>query len=781
MTRDIKVSVRNLVEFAMRSGDIDSRFMSNLRAVEGTKAHKKVRDFYGDEYSPEVFLSYTLDYDGFVIEIEGRADGIIKRDGKVIIDEIKSTLKPLEEIQEDYNLLHWAQAQCYGYIYAKANQLEELDIQLSYFNIESEDIKKFVRKYTLEELEDFFISLIEKYLEWANLTFYWVKVRDDSIKELSFPFKDYRRGQRKLAVSVYRTILDGKSIFIQSPTGIGKTISTLFPAVKSIGEGLTSKVFYLTAKTITREAALKAIDIMAAKGLRAKTLVITAKEKICSNTEVKCNPEDCSCAKGHYDRVNGAIMDVLKNEDVITRDIILKYSKIHRVCPFELSLDLSLLSDVIICDYNYVFDPNVYLKRFFDVKADNYVFLIDEAHNLVDRSREMYSAQIHKAQFLKYRKLLKEDYPRLSKAFMRCNNMINKLKREYLGKEDYYYQNQEIADIYPPIKRLLTELEEWLMKGKRDQYYDELLDVYFDLFRFINMAELYDSRYVTYIERTDEDIIVKLFCVDASYQLARVLEMSKAAIFFSATLTPLKYYRHILGGNEEDYIIRLPSPFPRDNLCLLIGDKVSTRYKDRDRTYMEVVDYIEEFILGKEGNYLVFFPSYKYMEQVYNIFAQRNPHIKTIIQDSLMDESEREDFLSQFDSYEESLVAFAVLGGMFSEGIDLIGDKLIGTVIVSVGLPQICHERDIIRNYFDSENGLGYEYAYMYPGMNKVLQAAGRVIRSEKDRGTILLIDDRFTTVKYRRLFPEEWLHYKRVGSSKTIGKYLDQFWNGPQ
>jgi len=781
MNNYIKLSVRNLIEFVMRSGDIDSSFMSNLRAVEGTKAHQKVQSSYGYEYKSEVFLSYTLEYEGFVIEIEGRVDGIIEKDGVVTIDEIKSTLKPLEEIHEDYNLLHWAQAKCYGYIYAKEKNLEELDIQLTYFNIESEDIKKFIRKYTVKELEEFFISLIEKYLEWASLTFYWVKVRDDSIRELSFPFKDYRKGQRKLAVSVYRTILDGKKIFIQAPTGIGKTISVLFPAVKSIGEGLASKVFYLTAKTITREAALNAVDIMAAKGLRIKSLVITAKEKICTNTEVKCNPEDCPCAKGHYDRVNDAIMDVFKNEDMITRDVILKYSKVHNVCPFELSLDLSLLSDVVICDYNYVFDPNVYLKRFFDVSGDNYIFLIDEAHNLVDRSREMYSAEILKSQFLKYRKLLKESYPNLSKAFMQCNNMINKLKREYLKDESFYYQKEKVDTIYPPIKRLLKELEEWLIKNKKEQYYDELLDIYFDLIRFINISELYNSRCVTYIQRIDEDIVVKLFCVDASYFLQDILKMGKASIFFSATLTPLKYYRDILGGDEDDYIVRFSSPFPRDNLCLLIGDRISTRYKDRGNTYMEVVDYVEKFILQKKGNYIVFFPSYKYMEYVYNHFVERNPHINIIKQESEMDELEREDFLSKFNSNGNPIVAFAVLGGIFSEGIDLIGDKLIGAVIVGVGLPQICFERDIIRDYFNSENGLGYEYAYMYPGMNKVLQAAGRVIRSESDRGAILLIDDRFTTTKYRVLFPEEWMHFIRVSNPNAIVKYLNEFWNRPQ
>ncbi|MBZ2175778.1 ATP-dependent DNA helicase [Schnuerera sp. xch1] len=777
MSRHIRVSIRNLIEFILRSGDIDSRFMSSARAVEGTRAHQKIQRSYGKEYQAEVRLKHELDYEDFTIEVEGRADGILNIDGNIIIDEIKSTTKPLDEIEKDYNKFHWSQGKCYGYIYAKDNHIDELEVQLTYFNIETEEMKKFVRKYTFEELEKFFFSLIEEYMEWANLTYYWGIVRDESIKELAFPFKNYRKGQRKLAVSVYQTILDKKNLFAQAPTGIGKTISTIFPAIKAIGEGITSKIFYLTAKTITREAALNAVDIMAAKGLRLKSIVITAKDKICINEEVKCNPEDCSYAKGHYDRVNTAIMDVLNNEDLITRDIVLKYAKSHNVCPFEFSLDLSLWSDAIICDYNYVFDPSVYLRRFFERSGNDYVFLIDEAHNLVDRSRDMYSVEINKAPFLKYKKLLKDSYPKLSKSFNRCNNMVNKVKREYL-KNNFYYQKEEIADIYPPIRKLIKDLEKWLLKEKANEYYEELIELYFDLFRFINISELYDERYVTYIEKLDNDIVIKLYCVDTSYLLRQALKRGKAAIFFSATLAPLDYYRDTLGGDEDDYIISFSSPFPTDNLCLLIGDNISTKYKDRDKTYLNVVEYIEEFVSQKNGNYLVFFPSYVYMENVYVHFTERNPTANTIIQQGLMKENEREDFLVEFKpNQQESMIAFAVLGGIFSEGIDLIGNKLIGAVIVGVGLPKICFQRDIIREYFNPENGLGFEYAYMYPGMNKVLQAAGRVIRSEKDRGAILLIDERFATNKYRRLFPREWMHYKRVRNSKSIGLCLNRFW----
>ncbi|NLW21840.1 MAG: ATP-dependent DNA helicase [Tissierellia bacterium] len=778
MPKQIKISVRNLVEFVLRSGDIDNTFVGSTRAVEGTRAHQKVQNSYGEEYTPELVLSHILEYEDFTIEVEGRVDGIIRIDGNIIIDEIKSTMRPLDEIDEDYNLLHWAQGKCYGYMYAKENKLEELNIQLTYFNIEWEETKKFIRSYTFKELEEFFLGLIEKYVEWANMTFYWQLLRDEAIRELTFPFKSYRKGQRKLAVAVYQTILNGKNLFAQAPTGIGKTISTIFPSIKAIGEGIASKVFYLTAKTITREAALNSIKQMAGKGLRLKSIVITAKEKICLNENVKCNPKDCPYAKGHYDRVNKAIMDVLNNEDMMTRDIVLKYADFYRVCPFEFSLDLSLWSDIIICDYNYVFDPNVSLKRFFEGSGDDYIFLIDEAHNLVDRSRDMFSSEITKEPFLKYKRLFKEEFPHISKAFNKCNKIMNKIKRDYLSNEKFYYQKEEISDLYSPINKLIRELEEWLIEEKGHEFYEEVQELYFQLLRFIKIVDLYDERYVTYVEAVGKDILLKLFCIDPSHLLSEILKKGRAAIFFSATLTPLDYYRDLLGGDEEDFIIRFPSPFPQNNLCLLIGDTISTKYKDRDKTYLDIVEYIEEFISQKGGNYLIFFPSYEYMEKIYLSFIDRNPDIKTIIQERSMMEEDREKFLDKFClKNEDTMVAFAVLGGIFSEGIDLIGDKLIGAVIVGVGLPQICFERNIIREYFQYENGQGYEYAYMYPGMNKVLQAAGRVIRSEEDKGAILLIDDRFATIKYKRLYPREWSHYKRVRDSKDIRVRLMEFW----
>ncbi len=774
MNKEIKISVRNLIEIVLRSGDIDNSFRSNIPALEGTKAHQKVQKSYAAEYKAEYTLKHSIEHDDYTLILEGRADGIFILPDEVIIDEIKSTTKDLVDIEEDYREIHWAQAMCYGYIYSIQNGLTHINIQLTYFHIETEEKKIFKRTYNIEELDKFLYFLVEKYIEWFSITFDWGNTRDESIRELSFPFREYRKGQRELAVATYKTIEERKNLFVQAPTGIGKTMSTLFPALKAIGEGYASKIFYLTAKTITREVPINSMDMITAKGLKAKTVIITAKDKICLNNVVKCNPRDCIYAKGHYDRVNNAIKDIFKNEDLMTRDVIIKYAQKHNVCPFEYVLDVCLWADVIICDYNYIFDPQVYLKRFFDVAAGNYIFLIDEAHNLVDRSREMFSSQINRNSFIELKDIFKTTNPKIYKILNKCSNIFKRIKED-LDINGEYYQSEEIADFYYPIKSLISLIEPWLIEEKNNDDYENVLEVYFNLISFIKISELYDDHYVTSIHEIGENLILKLYCVDPSYLLQECLKRSRTSILFSATLTPLEYYMDLLGGGKEDYHIKLSSPFPSDNLALLVGDYISTKYKDRDKTYDDIVDYINSFTQAKKGNYLVFFPSYVYMNQVYSLLSERNPGLNIVIQDSQMSEVEREDFLKHFDG--DEVTAFAVLGGIFSEGIDLIGDKLREGVIIGVGLPMICFERDIIKDYYNHNGVAGFEYAYVYPGMNKVLQAAGRVIRSEEDRGSILIIDDRYKTYRYKNLFPREWNHYKSVKNSSQISNVLDKFW----
>ncbi|MGH4139404.1 ATP-dependent DNA helicase [Clostridium sp.] len=783
--KDIKISVRNLVEFVLRAGDLDTRFMGSSRAVEGIKAHQKIqkenREKYsvllGEEYLSEVSLKHIVSYDGGKIIIDGRADGILIKDKVVTIDEIKTVTKDLESLKEDYNSLHWAQAKCYAYIYGMQNNLQFVNVQLTYYQIDNEKIRRFLKILSIEELQEFFNEIISSYFKWANITSDWNETRDNTIKDLKFPFDSYRDGQRELAVSVYKTVVEGKKMFLQAPTGVGKTISTLFPAVKAMGEGHTSKIFYLTAKTITRQVAEIAFDKMKEHGLKFKTIIITAKDKICFSKGSACNPEQCKFAKGHFDRVNEALLDILKNESTYSREIIENYSNKYNICPFEFSLDLTLWSDCIICDYNYFFDPRVYLKRFFMDNNGDYTILVDEAHNLVDRAREMFSAQFHKKPLLVLKREVKGVDGSLYKALNKLNAFMRGMKK-MCNDEGYYKQNAEPAGIYNLLNNLTKILEVWLTKNEKSKMYDNFLELYFNSLSFIRIAELYDDKYITYVECSGDDVVLKMFCLDPSKLLREASKRGKSVVYFSATLLPLLYFKEILGGESEDYHLTLDSPFNKNKLKLMIAKDISTKYKNRENSYSKIVEYIYAVVSAKSGNYMVFFPSYKYMNAVSNLFAEKYPDINIRVQSSFMNEDARETFLQNFtDIDSENVLGFGVLGGIFSEGIDLKGDRLIGVIIIGVGLPMICFEREIIAEYFDNKSDCGYEYAYMYPGMNKVLQAAGRVIRTEEDRGIVLLIDDRFLHQRYRKLFPKQWEYYLKITNNTVARKEICEFW----
>jgi len=776
--REIKISIRNLVEFILRAGDIYSGggFTNYDRAVEGARAHRKIQKSYGEGYESEVSLKYSIDFEDDILTIQGRADGIFFEDERAIIDEIKTVAIDLEEIHQDHNRLHWAQAKCYAYIYGLENDLKEIDIQLTYYHIETEEIKKFRESFSIKQLEEFFTELIEEYLKWVTITKEWDIVRNKTIKQLDFPYSTYRKGQRHLAVAVYKTIEEEKKLFVQAPTGIGKTISTLFPAIKAIGEGLASKIFYLTAKTVTRTVAEEALAKMREKGLKIKSITLTAKDKICFQDERGCHPEECIYAAGHFDRVNKALMDIICHRDNFTRETIEEYAKKHKVCPFEFSLDLSLWCDCIICDYNYVFDPRVYLKRFFTQKGE-YIFLVDEAHNLVDRARAMFSAQLYKRPILEMKRFMKEKSPLIAKTLHKLNSfMIDMRKLCNEGKSHIQKDYPVLLDEL--LREFTSQCENYFASNKEGEIEEKLLELYFDALSFLKIGELYDERYVTYTEKENKDVKVKIFCLDPSKLLEKSIKRGKTAIFFSATLTPIQYFKEILGGNNEDRVLALHSPFLRNQFALLITKDVSTRLKDREKSYNRIVKYIEIVINQRPGNYLVFFPSYAYLNEVCKEFQENNPDVSIIVQNSSMTEDEREAFLNEFKPNSSStLLGFAVLGGLFSEGVDLTEDRLSGSIIVGVGLPQLCLENNIIKSYFDEQNRCGYEYAYTYPGMNKVLQAAGRVIRTEKDKGVILLIDDRFTYYSYQRIFPKEWHHNIQVSSDRQVETQLRMFW----
>ena len=777
----IRISVRSLVEFILREGDIDNRVSGSMEKdamLLGGKIHRKIQSRMGTNYTAEVPLKIQMPCDGLVLQIEGRADGVLKDDGKVLIDEIKGILRSLEHLEAPVPV-HLAQAKCYAYIYAVQNSLKCIDVQMTYCQMETEEIRRFCQEFEFQELQTWFQDLVTQYEKWAKFEIEWRNVRNDSIRQIEFPFP-YREGQRDLVVSVYRTILRKKKLFIQAPTGVGKTMATVFPAVRAVGEGLGEKIFYLTAKTITRTVAEQAFSLLKEKGLLYKTITLTAKEKICFCEEAECNPDACPYAKGHFDRVNDAVFDLITHSGDWSREVLEEQAKKHMVCPFEMSLDVSNWADAVICDYNYAFDPQAHLKRFFSESGkEEYLFLIDEAHNLVERGREMYSASLYKEDLLEVRKLVKAEDPKLAKGLSECNQQFLELKREC----EHYQILKSVSHIALKLMNVLSKLEDYLEECKDAEKKKRVLDFYFAVRSFLNIHDIMDENYVIFSEMMEDGRFqIKLFCVNPAVNLQNYLEQGNSTIFFSATLLPVHYYKKLLSVEKDDYAVYAHSSFPQENKFLFIGTDVSTRYTRRgESTYQRFARYIAVMAEQKKGNYMAFFPSYRFLEEVHTCFLECVDHeVDSICQVSYMDEEQREEFLEEFErEREKSLVAFCVMGGIFSEGIDLTEDKLIGAVIAGTGLPQVCTEREILKQYFNAADMDGFDYAYLYPGMNKVLQSAGRVIRTESDRGVILLLDDRFREMRYREVFPREWQQYQ-LGSVKNLEQEIRTFWESP-
>ena len=794
----IKISVRNLVEFILREGDIDNRVGRGASAEamqEGSRIHRKIQRRMGSDYHAEVPLRLVLCEENYDLVIEGRADGIriqsrngaeityadnfnhmeVNDDMEVMIDEIKGVYQKLEHMSGPV-MVHKAQAMCYAYIYALQHEIKKISIQMTYCNLDTEDIRYFTEEFTFEALSEWFSHLIGEYKKWADFQYAWRRLRQASIKKLQFPY-EYRKGQKELAAGVYRTINRKKNLFIQAPTGVGKTISTVFPAVKAVGEGLGDRIFYLTAKTVTGTVARETFELLRKNGYQAKVIQITAKEKMCLCEEMECNPVHCPYAKGHYDRVNDAVYDLLQKEDMLTREVILQQAEEHCVCPFELGLDLATWCDNIICDYNYVFDPNVYLKRFFaeGVKGD-YIFLVDEAHNLVERSREMYSAALYKEDFLEIKKIMKRYQPKLEADFNKCNKILLDYKREC----EKYVLYDNIGNFVFALMRLASNLDEFLQKPMEFPERKTVTEFYLNVRNFLNIHELVDNHYVIYSEHTEDGrFMLKLYCVDPSLNLQSCINKGNATIFFSATLLPIQYYKSLLSTKEDNYAVYAETAFTEEQKLLLVGRDVSSKYTRRNQTeFSKIASYIKKTALTKQGNYMVFFPSYKMMQQVYEAFLELDTEeIDIVLQEIGMKEEAREFFLAEFaKERRHSLVAFCVMGGIFGEGIDLKHEQLIGAIVVGTGLPQISNEREILMNYYEERSGQGFDYAYRYPGMNKVLQAAGRVIRTTEDVGVIELLDERFLQSDYRALFPREWENFD-ICTVENVEEKVEAFW----
>lgn len=799
--KKIRISVRNLVEFLLRSGDLDNRRggVSDKDAMQaGTRAHQRIQKKMGPFYQAEVSLAFEKEYENFILRVEGRADGILEEPDGFMVEEIKGVFRELEGLEEPVPV-HLAQAKCYAFLYGLEKHRKTMRVLMTYCRLETEEgrpmdsltkedvrpetsnrkIRHFLFSYSLDELELWFDDLLDEYYKWADFQYRWQKERDASMQGLEFPFP-YRPGQRELVSGVYRTILRRKELFVQAPTGIGKTMSTVFPAVRAVGEGHGDKIFYLTAKTITRTVAQEAFAILKAKGLRMKAVTLIAKEKMCACEEMHCNPEECPRAKGHFDRVNAAVFEMLTEGEDYGREALMAQAEKWQVCPHEMQLDVASWTDAVICDYNYVFDPNVRLKRFFgEGNKGDYLFLIDEAHNLVDRGREMFSASLVKEEFLEMKRELRAYSVdrQLEKALDRCNRQLLVYKREC----DKVEILESISGFLFALMNLMSELEKFMESSRKGQLADKVLEFYFRVRSFVGISELVDENYRIYTSYLEDGRFqIRLLCVNPAANLQRCLNKGRSAVFFSATLLPIQYYKKLFSTNTDDYAVYVDSPFPEENRCLLIGAQVSSRYTRRGpEEYQKIASYIYQMILPRKGNYMVFFPSYRLMKDVYEFFQEQISETDTevLLQTPSMGESERESFLQAFAGEpDHTLVGFCVMGGIFSEGIDLDGEKLIGAAVVGTGIPQVGTEREILKRFYDERQESGFDYAYRFPGMNKVLQAAGRVIRTTSDKGVILLLDERFLQRDYRALFPREWRSC-RVCTVAQTGETVRAFW----
>ncbi|MGC9940800.1 MAG: ATP-dependent DNA helicase [Verrucomicrobiota bacterium] len=795
------ISVRELVEFVLRQGDLGGarEFVGSERALAGIRGHQKIQRSRPTGYLTELPLEYRVETDEFTLQIRGRIDGLLITSQQVLLEEIK-TVQGTWDYKPDP--LHWAQAKFYGFIHAQEHGLKELVIQLVYLELPAGKVTEFRESFILVELADFFAATTAVYVDWLRERHHWCLARDASITALAFPFPDYRPGQRELAVAAYRVLANGGRLFLAAPTGIGKTISVLFPAVKALGERKLERIFYLTARTVGRAIAEKALSNLRRAGLKLRAVTLTAREKVCVREGHPCDPLTCPLALGYYDRVKPAIREVLEREE-ITRSVLESVGEQHQVCPFELSLDVSVWADAVICDYNYVFDPQVYLRRHFAEDGGAYGFLVDEAHNLVDRAREMFSADLDGREILDVKRAINKAVPRCAKSLAQLHTTMQKLGNASEPQEDSFEASDTSIELnlfpvktstnrdedtgvttspeFPdsliePLETALDEAESWLVKNQPAIFREALLALYFRMHSFRRTAEVYDEHFVT-ISESDASTKVRLFCLDPSRLLRKALARGKAAIFFSATLTPTEYYRTLLGGDRDDPVLQLASPFPSENLAVLIQDRIQTHFKGRAESLDDVVEAIGTLVGGRRGNYLVYFPSYQYLNDTLQAFQIRYPSVPLLVQRPGMTEPERDAFLAAFSvEHGETLLGFAVLGGVFGEGIDLVGERLIGAVIVGVGLPQLCVERNLIRDYFQQQNAAGFEYAYTFPGMNRVLQAIGRVIRSETDHGVVLLIDARFDEFRYRRLFPG-WWKFVKVRNSNALREMVAGFW----
>lgn len=786
-TCTLELSVVELCALAHQSGHLDARRPRRLRATA-----KKSRNGIEKRENCEsnVLLRNTTLYEGISYTVEGVADAVLTENGKVLVEEIKEGYSPRDDA--------YSRLRCYAYFLAVAKHLPRVTMRIRSVDSNSGEVRDRTTEATVDELYSFYASLLARISPYAVQEKLRREERIPSVCEIGFPYPNPREGQTELAESAFRAIRKGQRLFAEAPTGIGKTMSTLYPAVKALGEGLCERIFYLTPKASTRREAYAAAGKLFAAGARLRTVVLHAKEQMCiceggcrTGSGSRCNPELCPYARGYYDRAPQAVFELLSLANGFPRNAVVDMAKKHRVCPYELSLDLSEFCEIIICDYNYAFAPDVYLRRYFDAnegERGSYVFLVDEAHNLPDRARDMYSMRLSAAPFEAVYARVDADQDAALEAilggflmgFRRLAELCteNRHKSED-GSENGYYINRAPLENFAELVKVTRSKLDAFLKAQPDHVLTEpLTELSAQLRRYVMLSEYYDGHFLTYLELVEGRITAQLFCLDPSGVLHSAMGRARSTILFSATFTPLDYFADVLGGGKHAQTLQLPSPYDPERLCITVVPGVSTRFEDRAKSYKRVASMIAATVSAKAGNYMVYFPSYDYMERVVEQFTAKYPYVPHLVQRRGMTPAEQTEFFDFFKADEGHLrVGFCILGGSFSEGIDLPGNRLIGAVVVGTGIPGLSNERNILRDYYENKCERGYDYAYTFPGMNRVLQAAGRVIRREEDRGVVVLIDSRYAEEPYLHLYPAHWQSLTAAGNAASLAERLHRFW----
>lgn len=776
MIKTYKIGVRDLVSFLYATGDLSSDNFQNVVALEGTQAHQHLQNKYEADDISEYAITHTHVKDDKEIIISGRIDGLIKRDNQTVLEEIKSSKKNIFDNHFFYNNEHLAQLKMYAYMYMSINNLFDITTHLTYIQVADYKTRTFDMYFSKEELSTFFFNSVNDYMQWLLMLEEHQLEKEHSIKTLEFPFPTYRKGQRDMMKYVYNTTKQKEILFAVAPTGIGKTMASLFSSIKALDDE-KQKIFYLTAKNQGKQIAVEALTMLNQKGSKTKGIEITSKDTICFLEKRDCDPKKCLFAKGFFDRLTEAVQDIFSNEYIMTRKVIETYARNHQVCPFEFALYVSYFVDVIICDYNYVFDPRVHLIRYFDDDTYRPILLIDEAHNMINRSRDMYSASIKKSDLYKLRKSTSKIKPSLRGPIKRVIDWFDNYEVE-MG-DNMIAKNDHMDDSFSEkIIYLMKKIQNTLKENPDLPNKSEVMEGYLELLNYSVIMAYYDSAYKTNVIRDKDDMTLSLTCLDASKYIYQTLDKKvSSSVFFSATLTPITYYKSLISA-ANGYEMGINSPFDNNRLKVIINDKVNTRYKNRQATIEPIIETIKTVIETKKGNYIIFFPSYQYLNEV-SAQLPKDLDADLIIQSRDMTLLSKDNALSALKkNSDKSQLGLFVLGGIFSEGIDYAGDMLNGVIIVGVGLPMLNHFNDQLKTYYEDTFKKGFDYAYTYPGMNKVIQAVGRVIRSQSDYGIAILIDDRFSTNKYQRLMPKNWQNKGYVNNDTDLKETLALFWS---